>query len=131
MASDDMLGEYLRRIKQEEKAKELPANREWYLYFLGMLTKPQKMHMFERKLHESKINSFLVSVFALTGTIISAYETQIYIEANNQMIQASKVEKGETSTVTINEYTANREEPVNLGLRMVVTLTTAITSRPV
>ena len=127
--STDMLEEYLKRIKVEEKAKELPDNQEWKLYFSGMLTKPQKLYMFEKKLQDSKLNSFLISVFALVGTVISAYETQTYIERNQQTISLSRTVKDELEEATLIEYTANRESGVNMGLRMVVTLTTAISRR--
>ena len=127
--STDMLEEYLKRIKVEEKAKELPDNQEWKLYFSGMLTKPQKLYMFEKKLQDSKLNSFLISVFALVGTVISAYETQTYIESNQQTISLSRTVKDELEEATLIEYTANRESGVNMGLRMVVTLTTAISRR--
>lgn len=125
----DRLVEFLRTKKTEDEAKEMPKAKEWYLLFNGMLTRQQKDSMFEKRLHASKINSFLVGVFALTGTFISAYETESYLEVNQfRSISKRKVLEGAKEAEFIN-YTANREDSVNIGLRMIVTFTTIITSR--
>ena len=124
----DKLVEFLRTKKIEDEAKELPKEKEWYLLFNGMLTRQQKNVMFERRLHASKINSFLIGVFALTGTFISAYETESYLAVNKvEAISTRNVIEGDKSATFI-KYTANREDSVNFGMRMIVTFTTTITS---
>lgn len=125
----DILMEFLLKKKIEDEAKELPKEKEWYLFFNGMLTTQQKNAMFEKRLEASKLNSFLISVFALTGTFISSYETESYLEKNQQLRDSFKTTFQGTTKQTFNNYTAEREDSVNFGLRMIVTFTTCITSR--
>lgn len=120
--------EFLRKKKIEDEAKEMPKEKEWYLNFSGMLTTTQKNAMFEKRLQSSKINSFLISVFALTGTFISAYETERYLGINQEDGESSKTTWTGIYKATFRNYTANREDSVNFGLRMIVTFTTIITS---
>lgn len=127
----DILMEFLRKKKIEDEAKEMPKEKEWYLHFSGMLTTQQKNSMFEKRLHSSKINSFLISVFALTGTFISAYETESYLAVNQKDGISSKTTWTGTFEQNFTNYTADREDSVNFGLRMIVTFTTAITSKQI
>ena len=122
----DQLADFFRKKKLEDDAMDLPKEQEWTLYFSGMLSKSQCNGMFERKLNTSKINSFLVSIFALTGTFISAYETESYLASNEKTVTLTRNIKGTKVSYDFINYTAATEDAVNLGLRLMVTLTTAI-----
>jgi hypothetical protein len=122
------LENYFLEKREEEDSKQLPKEQEWFLFFSGRLTKAQKSTMFERKLQASKLNSFLVSVFALTGTFISAYETQMYLEDNRNVTKRSKIYQNILYERSFIDYTAKKESSVNSALRLIVTLTTGITS---
>lgn len=122
--------DYLKKKKIDEESKQLPAEREWYMFFHDMLTSSQKLNMFERRLDASKINSFLVSVFALAGSVLSTYETTLYLEVNQELVTAKMIDEyGAPKEATMINQTANLEGSVNIGLRLIVTLTTMITSK--
>lgn len=123
--------DYLKKKKIDDESKQLPADREWYMFFHDMLTANQKLNMFEKRLDASKINSFLVSVFALAGSVLSTYETTIYLDENQEFVTAKMIDEyGAEKEATMINQTAKAEGSVNIGLRLVVTLTTIITSKP-
>lgn len=124
----DLLLNFLRSKKLEDESKSLPKEKEWYLLFSGMITRNQRDAMFEKKLQTSKLNSFLIGVFALTGTFISAYETELYLEVNQMKGTSTQMTYDGLKSAEFLNYTAEREDSVNFGLRMIVTFTTIITS---
>jgi hypothetical protein len=69
-----MLEEFLEHRQKKEEEDYLAENEEWDMYFTNGMNEAQKAQMFERRLGNSKLNNLLVSVFALTGACISAYE---------------------------------------------------------